>query len=158
MFLRPTTRAGVLSRPLSRPRMPKLALVPSPPGNIVGTVNDAYVPPEADYFHGAYHWSYERFVAASLVPLSVVPFAASTPHPVLDALLGVATLAHCHMGLTLCIIDYIPERHYHVWHRLARWVLTFGTVLGGYGVYVIETENDGLTQLCIDLWKAGQEA
>ncbi|KAK7684188.1 hypothetical protein QCA50_012834 [Cerrena zonata] len=44
-----------------------LKTIPQPPGFIVGTVNDAYVHPAADKFHGSRHWASERIVAVGVI-------------------------------------------------------------------------------------------
>ena len=49
--------------------------IPQPPGFIVGTVNDAYVPPGPKKFEGSLHWTSERAVAiASEHERIILPF------------------------------------------------------------------------------------
>ncbi|KAH3667007.1 hypothetical protein WICMUC_005354 [Wickerhamomyces mucosus] len=153
-------------RYLSIPKFPKISLKPDlskyklkeqPPGYIVGSVNDATVHPDIDFFHGSYHWSYERLVAVSLVPLTITPFVTSVDLPVLDALLSTLVLMHSHIGLTSCIIDYIPKRVYGIWHTYALRFLALGSVISLYGIYVIETTDEGITSLIKKIWKGKQE-
>jgi len=140
-----------------RPNFEKYKLKEQPPGYVVGTVNEATPQAEIDYFHGSYHWSYERLVAVSLVPLAVTPFVASVDYPVLDSILAATLLIHSHIGFTSCIIDYIPKRVYGIWHKFARYLLTFGTTVALYGIYEMETTDVGLSNLIKKIW-AKEEA
>lgn len=135
-----------------KPDFSQYKLKNEPAGGVIGTVNDAFQLPPADWYHGAYHWGYERVISMALVPLFVVPFAAGIEYSVVDAVFSTLLIFHCHQGFVSCITDYIPERVYGAWHKVARWVLTSGTVTGMYGVYLLETENNGLFQLFAQLW------
>lgn len=137
-----------------RPDFSKLRLKKSPPGNIVGTVNDAYIPPPANHYEGGHHWTYERLISAALVPLLVTPIVAGVEHPLLDVSFCLTLLFHVHAGLKSCIIDYIPKRVYGVWHTFASGLLTLGSFVGMYGVYVLETTENGLFALMKALWGA----
>lgn len=142
-------------RPISlKPNFSKYKLKKQPPGFIVGTVNDAYEPPEPNHYHGGHHWSYERLVAGALVPLSVAPFILGTEIPMLDTTFAVCCLIHSHMGFKSCIIDYIPQRVYGIWHTYASRLLTFGTAVGLYGIYEIETSYNGIFDIIKNLWMA----
>ena len=77
--------------PLPAPQLQRLR-------NTDRTVNDPVPIPEADPKHGSYHWSFERILAVSLIPLTVAPFAAGSIHPITDAALGAATVLHSHIG------------------------------------------------------------
>lgn len=127
--------------------------VPQPPGGIVGTVNEAAKLPEPNRVHGSYHWSFERIVAVSLVPLTILPFANSMT-PVLDAILGSVLIVHSHIGLESCIIDYIPARVYGVWHKVAKGALWGGSALALYGLYDYETNDVGITETIRKVWNA----
>ncbi|KAG7882364.1 hypothetical protein KL905_000141 [Ogataea polymorpha] len=149
------------SRPLSFkfPRLPRvkledLKLKPQPPGNIVGTVNDAYVPPAPNEYHGSYHWAYERIVTLGMAPLMLAPFVGGVEYPLVDAGMGMLLLWHCKAGFQSCIIDYIPLRVYGIWHKLAMGLLSAGTWLALYGLYVVETEQNGLCNIIYSLWQA----
>jgi succinate dehydrogenase hydrophobic anchor subunit len=135
-----------------KPNFSKLKLIDQPPGHIVGDVNDPVPTIDPDHYHGSYHWTYERLVAITMVPLSITPFVSSTPYPILDAILSTLILVHANAGFQSCIIDYIPKRVYGVWHKLAMGLLTMGTCVGLYGIYEIETKDEGLTTLVKKLW------
>lgn len=135
-----------------KPNLKKYKLIEQPVGLIVGTVNEPTPMPEVDYFHGAYHWSYERMLAVSLIPLTMTPFVANIDLPLIDSLMSVSVLMHSHIGFQACIIDYIPKRVYGIWHKYAMGLLTFGTVVSFYGIYLIETTDIGLTNMLKKLW------
>lgn len=135
-----------------KPDFSKLKKIEQPPGNIVGTVNDAYIGPEANYYEGGYHWTYERIVSMALVPLLATPFVAGVNHPVIDATFCMTLLLHCHAGFKSCIIDYIPKRVFGVWHKVASGILTLGTAIGVYGIYLLETTSNGIFDLMASLW------
>lgn len=127
--------------------------IPQPPGHIVGTVNDAYVPPPAHKTHGSIHWTSERIVAAGLVPLLIAPFLTGAT-TLLDSSLSVVLLYHSFTGFQACIIDYIPKRVYGAYHNYAMYLLTLGTGVAGYGVYQMEKKDGGLIGMVSGLWKA----
>lgn len=125
--------------------------IPQPPGNIIGTVNDAYVPPPSNKLHGSAHWTFERFVTIGMTPLIISPFITGTAP--LDSAMAGLLLYHCYAGFQSCIIDYIPKRVYGSLHTAAMLLLTFGTFVAGYGVYKIENdEKDGVFGLLKKLW------
>ncbi|SCW01180.1 LAFE_0D06854g1_1 [Lachancea fermentati] len=140
-----------------KPDFNKLKLIPPPPGGVNGTVNDKLKTPNPDFFHGSYHWDYERITAISLIPLTMIPLYAAlsngTMYPMVDASLCSVLLIHAQLGFTSCIIDYIPKRKFGVWHTLAMSTLYLGSALGLYGVYELETSNNGLVDLISKLWK-----
>lgn len=127
--------------------------IPQPPGYIVGTVNDAYVPPKSNKLHGSLHWTAERAVSLALVPLAIAPFftGAST---LLDSTLATFLLYHVHTGFQACIIDYIPTRVYGSIHKYLTYLLTLGTGLAGYGIYQVENKEGGFATVVPKLWKA----
>lgn len=139
-----------------KPDFSKLKLNPPPPGGVEGTVNDAYKPPMANFSEGSFHWDYERIAAASLIPLVTVPLyiglTGGIVPPLLDAALCSVLLIHAQYGFSSCIIDYIPKRKFGVWHNLAMYLLYGGTATGLYGVYQLETENNGIVDLIRRLW------
>lgn len=137
-----------------KPDFSKLKKIEQPPGFIVGTVNEPYKPPGASFYEGGYHWTYERFIAISLVPLAMSPFIGGVEHPMIDSIFSIALLFHCHTGFKSCIIDYIPKRVYGIWYGLASKLLTFGTFVGMYGVYLLETESNGLFELIRSIWNS----
>ncbi|ODV80371.1 uncharacterized protein CANTADRAFT_6010 [Suhomyces tanzawaensis NRRL Y-17324] len=153
------TRVGLHSKALLRPSLaraitiPGLPQVPQPPGNIIGTVNDAYVPPPPHKLEGSIHWTSERIVSVGLVPLTLAPFltGAST---IVDSTLSALLLYHCYAGFQSCITDYIPSRTYGKYHNYANYLLLFGTGVAGYGIYDIETREGGLGKVVSKVWKA----
>lgn len=138
-----------------KPDLSKLKLTQPPPGGVVGGVNDAFKPPEPNHFHGSYHWDYERITAVSLIPLTTIPLytalSGGVVHPLLDASLCVMLILHAHYGFMSCIIDYIPKRKFGPWHNLARYLLYGGSAVGLYGVYDLETNNNGIVDLIAKL-------
>ncbi|TID29409.1 hypothetical protein CANINC_001983 [Pichia inconspicua] len=134
------------------PKFPSFKLTPDPPGNIVGTVNDAYVPPQPEISKGSFHWAYERLVVLGMTPLIVFPFIAGVDYPLVDAILSSLILLHSRYGFQSCIIDYIPKRKFGTWHKLAMILLNIGSFTSLYGIYVIETENNGLADLIYKMW------
>ncbi len=126
--------------------------IPQPPGYIVGTVNDAYVPPKPSKVHGSRHWTFERLVSVGLVPLTVAPFAFGSITPFADSILSVLLLIHSYTGFQSCIIDYIPKRVYGWVHGAAMGLLSFGSAVSLYGIYVLESNDIGLTSIFMKLW------
>ncbi|ABN65231.1 membrane anchor in succinate dehydrogenase complex [Scheffersomyces stipitis CBS 6054] len=150
-LLRPTGVARFISL---KPDFSRFKKTEQPPGYIVGTVNDAYRIPLVTYYEGSYHWTYERAIAITMVPLMMTPFVAGVEYPMIDAVFSSLVLFHCHCGFKSCIIDYIPERVYGFWHRAATRLLTLGSFVSLYGVYLIETEGNGLFDLLKNIWMA----
>ncbi|KAI5961198.1 SDH4 [Candida pseudojiufengensis] len=143
-----------LSSKLVRPTLVRgIKTIPQPPGFIVGTVNDAYVPPKPHKLEGSYHWTAERLVSIGLVPLTLLPIftGAST---LVDSTLSALLLYHCYAGFQSCIIDYIPKRVYGDWYNYAMYLLTFGTGVAGYGIYVMEKKDGGIVNIVSKIWKA----
>ncbi|MCP8718477.1 MAG: CybS family protein, partial [Asgard group archaeon] len=136
------------------PNLSKFKTIEQPPGYIVGTVNDAYKPPSPVYYEGSYHWTYERIIAITMLPLVMTPFAAGVEYPMIDSIFSTLLLFHCHAGIKSCIIDYIPKRVYGFWYGAASKVLTFGTFVAMYGIYVLETSSNGLFDLVKAIWSA----
>ncbi|KAI3403923.2 SDH4 [Candida oxycetoniae] len=127
--------------------------IPQPPGYIVGTVNDAYVPPKPHKLEGSLHWTSERLVAVGLVPLTLAPLVTGTS-TLLDSTLCSLLLFHCYTGFQSCITDYIPKRVYGNLFNYAIYLLTFGTGVAGYGVYQIQKKEGGICQIISKVWKA----
>lgn len=118
------------------------------------TVNDPAPVPDPHPTHGSYHWTFERLVAAGIIPLTVAPFAGSSLNPGLDAVLCSLLLVHCHLGFQSFLIDYIPNSRYPTSRKLAMWLLNAATVLVGVGLYEFETNDVGLTEAVKRVWKA----
>ncbi|EMT61310.1 CybS-domain-containing protein [Fusarium oxysporum II5] len=130
------------------------AILPPGPQRIEGGVNDPAPIPEPNAAHGSYHWTFERLLAAGLVPLTVAPFAAGSLNPTLDAILCSVLLLHSHMGFQQVVIDYIPSRTYPGLRKIFNWLLNIATVLVGVGLYEFETNDVGITEAVRRVWKA----
>ncbi|KAK4158704.1 hypothetical protein QBC43DRAFT_328484 [Cladorrhinum sp. PSN259] len=129
-------------------------LLPPLPQKVVGTVNDAVPVPTPSPSHGSYHWTFDRLVAASLVPITVVPFAAGSVHPVLDATLCATLLIHSHTGFQNIIIDYVPKYRTPRARKIFIWGLNAATAVVGLALYQYETNDVGLAETIKRVWKA----
>lgn len=154
----PALRAS--SRPMMRPMVQSLGLglrtigtIPEPPGGIVGTVNEPVKVPPPSRSHGSFHWSFERVVSAAVVPLAVLPFV-TTLTPVVETTLTSLLIVHTHIGLSSCIIDYIPKRKYGSFQKVAYGALYAGTAAALYGLYEYETNDVGITEGIKKVWNA----
>ncbi|KAH8156307.1 hypothetical protein CIB48_g11942 [Xylaria polymorpha] len=139
------------------------SLLPPGPQVIKGTVTDlapdaqSTTPspsPDPKPTHGSYHWTFERVIAAGLVPLTVAPFAAGSLNPGLDAVLCALLLVHSHTGMQSVIIDYIPSRKYPGGYKASLVLLNIATLLAGVGLYEFETNDVGVTEAVKRVWKA----
>ncbi|KAK0764525.1 hypothetical protein N5P37_003927 [Trichoderma harzianum] len=130
------------------------AFLPPGPQRIEGTVNDPVPIPNPSASHGSYHWTFERLLAAGLVPLSIAPFAAGSLNPTTDAILCSAVLLHSHIGFQSVIIDYIPKTRYSGLRKIFWWGLNLATVTVGVGLYKFETNDIGVTEAIQKIWKA----
>ncbi|KAJ7644386.1 CybS-domain-containing protein [Roridomyces roridus] len=120
-----------------------------------GTVNDPTDFPTPSRMHGSHHWSFERLLSASLIPLTGAAFATSpSVHPVLDGLLGVSLIVHSHMGFDAMLVDYLHPRKFPVLGHVATWTLRSATVGVLVGVYQFNTNDIGLTELITKVWSA----
>ncbi|CAH0029664.1 unnamed protein product [Clonostachys rhizophaga] len=130
------------------------AFLPPGPQKIQGSVNEPAFVPEPNSAHGSYHWATERLLAASLVPLTIAPFAAGSLNPFTDAILCGAVLLHSHMGFQQVVTDYIPKRGWPRLHKVFWWALNLATVTVGVGLYEFETNDVGVTEAIKRIWKA----
>ncbi|POR31649.1 Succinate dehydrogenase [ubiquinone] cytochrome b small subunit, mitochondrial [Tolypocladium paradoxum] len=118
------------------------------------TVNDPAPIPEPNAAHGSYHWTFERLLAAGLVPLTIAPFASGSLNPTMDAVFCSAVLLHSHMGFQQCIIDYVPKKKYPSLRKFTWWALNVATLTVGVGLYEFETNDVGVTEAIKRVWKA----
>jgi succinate dehydrogenase (ubiquinone) membrane anchor subunit len=111
-----------------------------------------------------------RIISASLVPLTIAPFAAGSLNPVMDAILCGTIVIHSHIGfqyvpmrhipnsgLILCrsvIIDYLPKKRMPKIRALFWWGLNAGTLLVAVGLYEFETNDVGVTEAIKKIWTA----
>ncbi|PHH76241.1 hypothetical protein CDD80_1690 [Ophiocordyceps camponoti-rufipedis] len=119
-----------------------------------GPLNDAAPVPEPNAAHGSYHWTFERLLAAGLVPLTVAPFAAGSLNPTMDAIFCSAMLLHSHMGFQQVIIDYVPKKRYPGLRKACWWGLNLATLTVGVGLYEFETNDVGVVEAVKRIWKA----
>ncbi len=117
-------------------------------------VNEPVPVPPPSPSHGSYHWTFDRLLAAGLVPLTVAPFAAGTLNPTMDAVLCAAIVIHSHTGFQSMIIDYIPSKRFPRSRKLFWWGLNAATLLVGVGLYEFETNDVGVTEAIKRLWQA----
>ncbi|CAJ2499673.1 Uu.00g025260.m01.CDS01 [Anthostomella pinea] len=129
-------------------------LLPPGPQVIHGSVNDPAPVPSPSPTHGSYHWTFERTIAAGLIPLTITPFAAGSLNPATDALLCGLMLVHSHMGFQSILIDYVPNSRYPKSRKGLMWGLNAVTVLVGIGLYEFETNDVGVTEAIKRVWKA----
>jgi succinate dehydrogenase (ubiquinone) membrane anchor subunit len=130
------------------------SLLPPLPQRVEGTVNDAAPVPEPSPSHGSYHWTFDRLVAASLIPLTITPFAAGSLNPTLDAVLCATLLIHSHTGFQNIIVDYIPKKRTPRARKIFTWGLNAATVMVGLALYEFETTDVGLTEAIKRVWTA----
>lgn len=117
-------------------------------------MNDPAPVPEPSPIHGSYHWTFERAVAAGLVPLALAPFAAGSLNPGMDAMFCSLMLIHSHTGFQQIIIDYVPNSRYPGLRKFTMWTLNAATVLVAIGLYEFETNDVGVTETIKRVWKA----
>lgn len=117
-------------------------------------VNDPVPIPDPSPSHGSYHWTFERLLAGSLVPLTLTPFAAGSLNPTLDAILCAAILVHSHLGFQNIIIDYVPAKRFPKARKFSMWGLNLATALVGLGLYEFETNDVGVTEAIRRVWTA----
>lgn len=86
--------------------------------------------------------------------MTVVPFAAGSLNPTMDAVLCGLILVHSHMGFQGIITDYLPEKRVPRTRKLASWGLSAATVLVGVGLYEFETNDVGVTEAIKRIWTA----
>ncbi|KAF1851466.1 mitochondrial inner membrane protein [Cucurbitaria berberidis CBS 394.84] len=129
-------------------------ILPPLPQTIVGTANDPVPVPNPSPSHGNYHWTFERIVAAGLIPVTIAPFAAGSLNPVTDSILCALLIIHSHIGFEACIIDYFPKKRVPRVHKASLWALRAGTVALGLALYSFETNDVGITEAITRLWHA----
>lgn len=117
-------------------------------------MNDAAPVPETSPSHGSYHWTFDRLVAGSLIPLTVAPFAAGSLNPTLDAVLCATILIHSHTGFQNIITDYVPTWRTPRARKLFAWGLNAATAVVGLALYEFETTDVGITEAIKRIWTA----
>ena len=132
-------------------------------------MNDPTTFPPANKSHGSHHWTFERLLAAGLVPLTGAAFVTSgSSAPLLDGLLGLSLIVHSHIGVRflttlplLCcfstltypaggvqfdsvLVDYLHKRKFPKLGPLFTWTLRLTSVAVGVGVYQFNTNDIGV--------------
>ncbi|KAK5780474.1 hypothetical protein RI543_002233 [Arxiozyma heterogenica] len=134
--------------------IPFLPVLPQKPGGVIGTPNDPYRAPPINKTEGSIHWWIEKSFALTSVPLVTAAFFTTGPlATVTDSILAVSLLGYSYLEFQSCIADYITLRVYGRWHNYAMYLLSAGSLLSLFGIYKLETENDGITGLVKQLWK-----
>lgn len=77
---------------------PVKQIFPPGPQKVRGGVNDPAPVPAPSPSHGSYHWIAERGISVAIIPLTLIPFAAGSLNPVVDAVLVSLMLLHSHLG------------------------------------------------------------
>ncbi|WFD33345.1 membrane anchor subunit of succinate dehydrogenase, Sdh4 [Malassezia cuniculi] len=121
---------------------------------IKGTVNDPADVPKPDPAHGSYHWDFERLISVSLVPLVAGAAVKHGACAVLDGGLSLALLLHTHLGFDTMLTDYVDKRKFPLLGPVAKWILRFITLGAGYGLYEFNTNDVGISELVVKLWRA----
>ncbi|GKZ33729.1 membrane anchor subunit of succinate dehydrogenase, Sdh4 [Aspergillus brasiliensis] len=129
-------------------------ILPPLPQTIQGTMNDPAPIPKSHPTEGSYHWTFERLVSASLVPLCIAPFAAGSMSPVMDAVICSAIVVHSHIGFHASITDYFPTRRVPKTHTFMIWLLRAFTLSTAVGLYEFETNDVGVTEALRRVWNA----
>ncbi|KAF9562403.1 hypothetical protein CPC08DRAFT_663216 [Agrocybe pediades] len=120
-----------------------------------GSVNDPTTFPPPSRVHGSYHWSFERLLAAGLVPMTAAAFfTTGSNHAILDGVLGVSLVMHSHIGFDTCLVDYLHPRKFPVVGNISKWAVRTATVATLVGVYQFNTNDIGLTELIAKVWTA----
>lgn len=137
--------------------IPFLPVLPQKPGGVSGTPNDAYVPPPQNKLEGSVHWYMEKIFTLSVLPLATTAMLTTGPlSTAADSFFSVMLLGYCYMEFNSCITDYISERVYGVWHKYAMYMLGLGSAFSLFGIYKLETENDGFVGLVKSLWDSSK--
>lgn len=109
-----------------------------------GGPNEATTFPPPSPAHGSYHWSFERLLSASLIPLTASAAVVSgSAYPVVDGLLAISLVIHSHIGLDSCFVDYLHPRKYPVIGPITKWGLRAATTGALVGVYAFNTQDVG---------------
>ncbi|KZZ86810.1 Cytochrome b, succinate dehydrogenase small subunit, CybS [Ascosphaera apis ARSEF 7405] len=132
----------------------KRDLLPPLPQKLPGTVNDPAPLPEVHPSEGSYHWTFERIIAASLLPLAAAPFAGASLNPIMDSILCSVLVLHIHSGFQSIICDYVPPNRVPKSATLFKWGLRAGTLTVAVGLYEFETNDIGLTAAIKKIWNA----
>jgi succinate dehydrogenase (ubiquinone) membrane anchor subunit len=104
--------------------------------------------------HGSYHWTFERLVSVTLIPLTIALFAAGLLNPATDAILCGAILIHSHISFEAMLIDYIPNKRYPKTRLFFWWTLGAATLTVAVALYEFVMNGVGVTKAIKQIWKA----
>lgn len=115
-----------------------------------------FAPPKDPGLDGKFQEDYERIAKYSLIPLVLSPFCTAymgIPYPpMLDATLGSVALMYSHYGISSMIYQYVPKDKFPRWSKISLWSLYGSTCLAFYGLYELETSNNGVVDLIKKQW------
>ncbi|KAI8401111.1 CybS, succinate dehydrogenase cytochrome B small subunit [Nakaseomyces glabratus] len=105
-----------------------------------------------DSFQNDYH----KYINYTLLPLTVGTFGSviytGEVHPMLDFTISSLFLFSTHYHFTSLILDYIPKEKFKRLHKMAMYLLYSATGFGLFGIYELETSNNGVVDLVRKLW------
>ncbi|KAL8694591.1 MAG: hypothetical protein Q9218_000773 [Villophora microphyllina] len=93
-------------------------------------------------------------MSAALIPLTIVPFAAGSLNPIMDAILCAGLIIHSHIGFQSVIIDYVPDKRLPKIRAMLWWGLRLATLTVAIGFFEFETNDVGLTEGIKKIWFA----
>jgi len=147
-------RPLIIPLQLARRSTSNFAYVPGGP-IYKGTANEPTTFPPPKKSAGSHHWTFERLLSASLVPLTAAAFVTSgSPAPLLDGLLGISLIVHSHIGFDTILVDYVHKRKFPTLGPILTWTLRVTSLAVGVGVYQFNTNDIGLTELIRRVWTA----
>ena len=120
----------------------------------MGTVNDAYKPPSPEHYEGSYHWTYERAISITMIPLVMTPFVAGVEFPMIDSIFSTFIVVSLSCWDEVMYNRLYTKKSIWVLVRCCCKLLTLGTFVAIYGIYVLETTSNGLFNLVSSLWAA----
>ncbi|CAO1632911.1 unnamed protein product [Parajaminaea phylloscopi] len=121
---------------------------------IKGTVNEATTYPPPSPVHGHQHWAFERVLSVALLPLTALAVAKHGSSGVLDAALGLSLVAHSHIGFDAIFTDYMHKRKFPIAGRIWPWAVRGASLAAIAGLYEMQTNDVGLTELIAKVWTA----
>ncbi|CAO1630046.1 unnamed protein product [Jaminaea pallidilutea] len=121
---------------------------------IKGTVNDPTTYPPPNPAHGHQHWAFERALSVALLPLTALAVAKHGSSGLLDGALGLSLIVHSHIGFDSIFNDYLHKRKFPIMGRIWPWGIRAAGLAAVAGLYEMQTNDVGLTELCARLWTA----
>lgn len=113
--------------------------------------------PQLKYLEHDYQREYAKVLGYSLLPLALSPICCSVigiPFPpVLDYALGTTILGYVQYHALNAIGKFIPKACMPRYNLFARYTLYITTTFGLYGLYLLETQDNGVIHLIKKPWK-----